>query len=362
MPRWWDGASVAKVAAVVIAVIEPIVNAMVRRGSTRGCPLGSRFPFPGLPSGWYVVAVSEEVKRGQILSRHYFDQELAIYRGDDDVVRIAEAFCPHMGAHLGRVGKVEGNILCCGFHGFRYDGQGRCVATSYGSAPPPKARVQLWEAREQNGLILTWYDAAGETYDWEVPLLDDAGWNRIRWRRFDIPTHPQETTENSVDFGHFTQVHGFVDASITREIEVEGPLLTISYRALRPLLRPAVPVWKIPVDYSVYVWGLGYSQVDVRIDPLRFDTRVWVLPVPRDDEHIDLVIGASTKKGLGPISTYARRIVHKIVCKEVEQDLDVWAYKTFIERPRLAKGDGPVGKYRRYVKQFYPPIAGTGDR
>jgi hypothetical protein len=195
-----------------------------------------------------------------------------------------------------------------------------------------------------------------------VPVLDDAGWNRIRWRRFDIPTHPQETTENSVDFGHFTQVHGFVDASITREIEVEGPLLTISYRALRPLLRPAVPVWKIPVDYSVYVWGLGYSQVDVRIDPLRFDTRVWVLPVPRDDEHIDLVIGASTKKGLGPISTYARRIVHKIVCKEVGQDLDVWTYKTFIERPRLAKGDGPVGIYRRYVKQFYPPIAGTGDR
>ena len=324
--------------------------------------MGSRFPFPGLPSGWYVVAVSEEVKCGQIVSRHYFDQELAIYRGDDGVVRIVGAFCPHMGAHLGRVGKVEGNILCCGFHGFRYDGQGRCVATSYGSAPPPKARVRFWEAREQNGLILTWYDAAGETYDWEVPVLDDAGWNRIRWRRFEIPTHPQETTENSVDFGHFTQVHGFVDASITREIEVEGPLLTISYRAHRPLLTPAVPVWKIPVDYSVYVWGLGYSQVDVRIDPLWFDTRVWVLPVPRDDEHIDLVIGASTKKGLGPISTYARRIVHKIVCKEVEQDLDVWTYKTFIERPPLAKGDGPVGIYRRYVKQFYPPIAGTGDR
>jgi len=309
-----------------------------------------------------VVAVSEEVKRGQIVSRHYFDQELVIYRGDDGVVRIVEAFCPHMGAHLGRVGKVEGNVLCCGFHGFQYDGQGRCVATSYGGAPPPKARLRLWEAREQNGLILTWYGAAGETYGWEVPVLDDAGWNRVRWRRFDIPTHPQETTENSVDFGHFTQVHGFVDASITGAIEVEGPLLTIAYRAHRPLPMPSVPVWKVPVDYSVYVWGLGYSQVDVRVDLLWLDIRVWVLPVPRDDEHIDLIIGASTKKGLGPISTYARRVAHKIVCKEVEQDLDVWTYKTFIERPPLAKGDGPVGRYRRYVKQFYPPIAGTADR
>ena len=107
-----------------------------------------------------MVAVSEEVKRGQILCRHYFNQELVIYRGDDGVVRIARAFCPHMGAHLGRVGKLEGNILRCGFHGFRYDGEGRCVATPYGSPPPAGAKLRFWEAREQNGLILTWYGAS----------------------------------------------------------------------------------------------------------------------------------------------------------------------------------------------------------
>jgi uncharacterized protein YifN (PemK superfamily) len=195
-----------------------------------------------------------------------------------------------------------------------------------------------------------------------VPVFDDAGWNKIRWRRFDIATHPQETTENSVDFAHFTQVHGFVDGSITTPIQVRGPLLTTAYRAYRPLPMPALPVWKLPVDYAVNVWGLGYSQVDVRIEPLRLDVRVWVLPVPRDDEHLDLIIGASTKKGLGPISTYARRVAHKIVCKEVEEDLDIWTYKTFVEQPSLAKGDGPVAVYRHYVKQFYPQSADALDQ
>ncbi len=323
--------------------------------------MASRFPFPGLPSGWYVVALSEEVKRGQVVPRHYFDQELVVYRGADGVARIAEAYCPHMGAHLGRVGKVEGNVLRCGFHGFQYDGEGRCVATGYDDPPPSRARLRTWEAREQNGLILTWYGAGGEGYDWEVPVLDDADWNRIRWHRFDIATHPQETTENSVDFGHFTRVHGFVDGSITQPIELDGPLLTIAYRAHRPMPMPAMPLWKVPVDYAVKVWGLGYSQVDVRIDPLHLDLRVWVLPVPRDDEHIDLVIGASTKKGLGPLSTYTRRIAHKIVCKEVGEDLDIWTYKKYVERPPLAKGDGPVAIYRRYVKQFYPPFAGVDE-
>ena len=143
---------------------------------------------------------------------------------------------------------------------------------------------------------------------------------------------------------------------------MDGPLLTTAYRAHWPLPMPALPIWKLPVDYAVNVWGLGYSQVDVRIDALWLDVRVWVLPVPRDDEHIDLIIGASTKKGLGPLSVYARRIIHKIVCKEVEEDLDVWTHKTYIEQPPLAKGDGPVAVYRRYVKQFYPPIAASDEQ
>jgi nitrite reductase/ring-hydroxylating ferredoxin subunit len=316
--------------------------------------MGDRFPFPGLPSGWYVVAASDEIERGRVVPRSYFKQELVVYRARDGVARIADAFCPHLGAHLGRIGRVEGDTLRCGFHGFQYDGVGRCVATPSGGPPPSHAKLRLWEVREQNGLILTWYGAAGERPHWEVPVLDDAGWNRIRWRRFDIATHPQETTENSVDFGHFTQLHGFVEGSITRGLEVHGPLLTVAYRALRPLPAPAAPLWKVPVDYAVKVWGLGYSQVDVRIDPLRLVFRIWVLPVPRDDEHIDLVIGASTRKGRGPLSALARRIALRIVCQEIEEDLDVWTHKAFVEEPPLAKGDGPIAAYRRYVKKFYP--------
>ena len=38
------------------------------------------------------------------------------------------------------------------------------------------------------------------------------------------------------------------------------------------------------------------------------------------------------------------------------------SWQTFVEQPPLSKSDGPVAVYRRYVKQFYPPIAGAGDR
>jgi len=317
--------------------------------------VGKRFPFNGLPQGWYVVATSGELKPGRMLSRHYFDREIVVYRTLEGEVRVIDAFCPHLGAHLGVVGCVEGETIRCGFHSFRYDLEGHCVETSYDGPPPPNARLSFWTAREQNGLVLVWYDQSGEAPTWQVPVLDDEGWNRMRWKRYRVATHPQETTENSVDFGHFTQLHGFSDGSITEPIMVEGPLLTSSYRALRPLPHPKLEMLLMPVDYDVEVWGLGYSQVNVHIESLRLEFRVWVLPVPVDEENIDLIIGLATFKNIGPLAPIARFFAHRILCKEVDQDVDVWTYKSYLEYPALAKGDGPVAEYRRYVKQFYPP-------
>ena len=63
--------------------------------------------------------------------------------------------------------------------------------------------------------------------------------------------------------------------------------------------------------------------------------------------------GMSTSKKLGPLAGPARFLVHRIVCGEVEQDLDVWTYKEFLPQPALAKGDGPIAEYRRWARQFY---------
>ena len=316
--------------------------------------MSGRFPFPCLPTGWYAIALSQEVKPGQILSRRYFDQELILYRLASGKVQVSDAFCPHMGANLGRVGFVEGDQIRCGFHGFVYEEGGRCVATSYGGPPPPRARLTHWPVQEKSGLVLVWFDAAGRAPFWEVPALETEGWTPLRFRRFNIPTHPQETTENSVDFGHFTQIHGFTDGHITEAVKIEAELLTTSYQAMRGIPTPNHSWMKLPVDYDVIVRGLGYSQVNVRIDPLRIRFRTFVLPIPITDEHLDLVLAVSAPFDLGPHARLISRIMVGIIGREIEQDLDVWTYKKYLKAPMLAKGDGPVGDYRRYVRQFYP--------
>ena len=195
-----------------------------------------------------------------------------------------------------------------------------------------------------------------------MPALEQKGWTPIRWRRFEINTTPQETTENSVDFGHFTQLHGFVAAEIRRPLDTDGAFLRTTYQGHRPIGLPGVRRFPIAVEYDVKVSGLGYSQVDVEIEALRLYLRLWVLPVPVEAARIHLVLGASAPTRLGLLTYPARYTAHTMLCREVEQDLDVWNYKTFVERPALAKGDGPVAQYRKWAERFYhsaPPTRPT---
>ena len=162
-------------------------------------------------------------------------------------------------------------------------------------------------------------------------------------------------TENSVDFGHFTKLHGFVDGAMTRPLQTDGAFLYTSYAAFR-----RYPGVRLRVEYDVKVAGLGYSQVEISLPQLHVQFRAWVLPVPVDAEHIELRLGLSARRTPG-LTTLLRRIGHAILCKEVEQDLDVWEYKAYLESPALAKGDGPIRSYRRWASQFYSDLSSDLD-
>ena len=65
-----------------------------------------------------------------------------------------EAYCPHMGTHLGRSQAsyvvesgqhVDGEGIRCPFHGWRFGADGRCDDIPYFDGPiPEKARVRSW--------------------------------------------------------------------------------------------------------------------------------------------------------------------------------------------------------------------------
>lgn len=305
------------------------------------------------PTGWYVVCASDELAPGDVQRRTVFGREFALFRTRGGRVAMLGARCPHLGADLGE-GRVEGETLECPFHRFCFDTAGACVSTPYGKAPP-RARTGRLEVRERNGFVLVWWDDAGGEPSWEVPE-HPAGFTPPELSVRSFPGHPQETTENTVDVGHFSTVHGFDQVTITSPLRVEGPYLTMSYSFVHGLGPVA---WD--TSFTAHCWGLGYSFVEVTIPAFRLRTRLFVLALPTAEGQIELRLGASGPDdgtAVGGIAGRAvRALSHWLLRRDAAQDIPIWRSRRHVEQPALARGDGPIGRYRRWAAQFTPSEA-----
>jgi phenylpropionate dioxygenase-like ring-hydroxylating dioxygenase large terminal subunit len=57
---------------------------------------------------------------------------LVVWRGVSGKSYVADAYCPHLGAHLGVGGEVAGECIKCPFHGWAFEGKdGKCVDIPY---------------------------------------------------------------------------------------------------------------------------------------------------------------------------------------------------------------------------------------
>jgi nitrite reductase/ring-hydroxylating ferredoxin subunit len=316
--------------------------------------------LPPYPTGWYAVGLASELGPGTVLSRRFMGSELVVYRTRSGAVRAVAPYCAHLGAHLGRGGWVDGELLVCPFHGFAYDASGACVRTGYGTKPPEKARLSQRPLCETNRLLLAWH-GPGEP-SWAVPDLDEDGWTPPSCRRFVLRDHPQETTENSVDLGHFAIVHGYRNVRMLRDAVADGPYLSTAFALEQP-----VPFTRqtLPFEFETEIFGLGYSLVNLRVPRLRLDARLWVLPTPIDEQRLTLRLAASVRANRQGLP--GGRLVDAVLTQLVlhgfahgaKKDFPIWENKRYLERPALAAGDGPIGLYRRWALQFYAPAGST---
>lgn len=88
--------------------------------------------YPLYPNGWIPVLESLKLKTFQVEPITAFGRELVAFRGSNEQVYVLDAYCPHLGAHLGFGGKVLkiNNEACikCPFHGWTFRGvDGQCV-------------------------------------------------------------------------------------------------------------------------------------------------------------------------------------------------------------------------------------------
>lgn len=319
--------------------------------------------LPAFPSSWYAAAFSHDLKQGHLLTKVFCGTEVILFRTKAGNAVMMEAYCPHLGAHFAHGGYIENDTVVCPFHAFCFDSSGKCVKTGYGTKPPPKARVRVWNVQEQHGVIFA-YHGENKSPNWKLPTTDDTQWSAFKLHEWRLKSHPQEIAENSVDIGHFTLVHGYSNVRIIKPLTTEGSLLKATYGMMRP-----APFGNkmVEIEFSIQQWGLGYALVDVHTLNYDMHSRHLVLPSPIDGTDIYLRIGVSVRKDLQlskihPIlGIMSRKLLFPLICStymkhfkhDVYDDFKIWQNKIHISLPRLAKGDGPIMQYRQWATQFY---------
>ncbi len=305
---------------------------------------------PDFPIGWFSVFRSHDLRVGEVRRVTAFARELALFRTRSGKAVVTDAFCPHLGAHLGVRGRVVGESIRCPFHGWRFGADGACVEIPYCDEIPKRARVRSWHVSETNGDIMVWYHPQEAAPAWEVPELPELTseqWSQPQYWEFTVPNHVQNIAENTCDPEHFQHVHRMQETPPQEvRIDDDGRVLhmvadarhaefpnTLHATMHNPGLAIVRTVYGENAEMLVYSTAQPTSLEETHLR--------WTLTVRK--EIADLV-GDDVMRGI----------------KEgISDDMPIWQHKIYRAKPVFCKGDTALVGFRKWVLQFYLDSAGA---
>ena len=317
--------------------------------------------LPPFPNGWFRVASSTDVPPGAVRPLRYFGRDLVAFRATDGRVRVLDAHCPHLGAHLGHGGCVEGDGVRCPFHGWLIGGDGRCADIPGEQRIPSRATIRAWPVREVNGLVLVWHHGLASAPTWDVPEMPElatGAWTAWRpgaqWR---IRSHIQDIAENGVDTAHMPLVHGNQTKAIQSEtLEARGPVLV--HRMAHDYQLFALARWlgaRVNGPLEVTYHGLGCAVNRARVHAgIALEYLFLFTFTPVDETTVEVSSILSMKKRRNPLATWL--LMRKALAegaRTIDQDVPIFEHKIHRAEPLLTGRDGPIMQYRRWATQFY---------
>ncbi|MBS0366512.1 MAG: Rieske (2Fe-2S) protein [Proteobacteria bacterium] len=313
-----------------------------------------------MPYGWFVVGWSDELAAGQVKPVRYFGRELVLWRGEDGAVRMLDAWCRHLGAHMGYGGRVQGNDLECPFHAWHYNGSGVVTKIPYSKSIPPQAKrpcTRAWPVVERNRYIWAWYHPGEAEPQFEVEALPETSsteWTDFEKHEWYVYGPLQNMAENGVDSAHFHFIHGTAGMP-DYNISFEGIRRTASMSA-----RMGTP--RGEVDGTISYGTVGAGQAWTRFSGIAETLLVaGTTPVAPDVTHVRFSFTQHRATAGGERAGVSRALIRDI-CKQLDQDKVVWDRQRYRNDPLLCEGDGPIADFRRYYSRFYAELGDKGGQ
>lgn len=329
--------------------------------------------LPMNPTGWFQVAWSDEVPVSRVHRMRYFGRDLVAWRGASGRVTVMDAYCEHLGAHLGYGGTVVEDRIRCPFHGWEWNEQGRNTCIPYEDHPNLGRRINTMPVVERNESIYVWHDVdrkppsfdvpdvftgfASDTEDGQAERGSEAyypGCEHNRLLDTGLELHPQYVLENGVDFAHFKYVHQVpIVPKFTRQ-EFEDPISYVDFTITFDERDAGGSIEDIDSGVEAINCGVGMS---VTKSWGMVDNRTVLATTPVDDATCDVRFSVWIGRREGDTREHSERADKHArgVIEQVEADLVIWSHQKYASPAALSRGEyAGFTALRTWAQQFYP--------
>lgn len=367
---------------------QPKTNNYHSPSSKRYKKMRSKHFPPGFPNGWHCVCNTADVEKGKVKSISALGTHMVAFRGSDGKIGVLDAFCPHMGAHLGMGGVVVGSMLVCPFHGWSFDSLGNCRRIPYTTRMTDeikeKTKTKAYETRVILGRVFIWFDAEGRPPQWNLEAardLEESVANGssyvVAMRVMNFEMHCCEMHMNSADPYHFNTLHAPLPVpglswflkgvhkikTVYGEGEVDGklvqkPHLTLFNEKTLGLFFFGKRQWPVPltawasslVDVVVTFEGPNMMHFKMHTPFGTIRQIKTILPIEPFKQQVESYWYADSS--VPRLIAYLLSLMGKVA---LNQDRQVWENKIYRKAPILVENDGPFYDFFEWYAQFYSP-------
>jgi phenylpropionate dioxygenase-like ring-hydroxylating dioxygenase large terminal subunit len=215
-------------------------------------------------NAWYVVAWSDEVSR-EPMQRTVLGEPVALYRKEDGTAVALADQCAHRAYPLS-AGRVIGDNIQCGYHGFEYDCNGVCVRVPAQDRIPPTARVRSYPVVESHRWLWIWMgdpERAATTAVPDTHWMTDPAWDRVTHTRL-FRCRASLLHDNLLDLTHEAFLHTSSigdDAVYENGVTVEVDGTTVSVDRFMPNCHPSPLFAKATGEEKVDRWHTTEFQL-----------------------------------------------------------------------------------------------------
>jgi phenylpropionate dioxygenase-like ring-hydroxylating dioxygenase large terminal subunit len=314
---------------------------------------------PLLTNTWVFIGYVNEVKNETVKSVTYMNKNLILWKSKAGVISLQDAYCPHMGAHLG-FGKVHEENLICAFHKRSFNNDGICIGRGKKNKSYPLSQIQH--------LIFAWFGE--DTPSWHMPNFfigfpNDSSleWKIFKSKKMNYDFHPKDLLDNTVDALHFKTFHKQCISYKPIEILKFSAYYFISKVVF--LGNPNMKMGKKDMELELITESYGpctlvvNSTVKVLNQKFIFKFLFLCTPLVNDNTDYTLAVCSVVDTKNIPLT---RRILEYIYnyyafymqVKEFKKESNIiWKNKTYLATPDLSEKETAMLMYTKWYEKFY---------